>query len=104
MLLSFPVPLDKSTRELISDSVYASSRTLDGRHFSDAFADKRLADTKSIKMGKATPVSAAAYLSSMTTLPSSSRGNMADAIKFIPAQKQPEMNFKVVTKTKGKKK
>lgn len=99
MLLSFPVPLDKSTRELISDSVYASSRTLDGRYFSDAFADKRLADTKAIKLGKQVPVSVASFLGLSASKPS-----MADAIKFIPAQKGPELNFKVVTKSKGKRK
>lgn len=102
MLLSFPVPLDKSTRELISDSVYASSRTLDGRYFTDAFADKRLADTKAIKLGKSVPVSLASYFA--TSSSSSTGKSMADAIKFIPAQKGPELNFKVVTKSKGKKK
>lgn len=97
MLLSFPVPIDKSTRELISEMVYSSSRTLDGRYIADAFADRRTADIKAIKSGKAAlPVKEQPR---EVKIPS-----MADAVKFVPApQKQPD-NFKIVTKSKGKKK
>jgi hypothetical protein len=108
MLLSFPVPLDESTRELVSDSVYASSKVLDGHYFAKAFADKRLADTKAIKAGKATPTSVSSFFGyitpSFSSSSSSRSGSMADAIKFIPAQKEPDSNFKVVTKSKGKRK
>lgn len=101
MLLSFPVPLDKSVRELVSDSVYSASRTLDGRHFADAFADKRLADTKAIKAGKAQP--AATGLGSIAAA-APKQPSAADVLKFVPAPKGPEQNFKIVTKSKGKKK
>ena len=96
MLLSFPLPIDKSTRELISDSVYASSRTLDGRHFADAFADKRQADAKAIKAGKVVPAA--------PVVPAQKPVSFTDAIKFVP-NKPVEPNFKIVTKkqTKGKK-
>lgn len=98
MLLSFPVPIDKATRELISDSVYSSSRTLDGRHFADAFADKRLADSRSIKAGKATPAPSAAVAATP-----SKPGSFTEAIKFVPNRPQ-EPNFKIVTKKKQDKK
>jgi hypothetical protein len=113
MLLSFPVPLDKSVRELISDSVYSSSRTLDGRHFADAFADKRQADHRLIKAGKLQPVTGSALAAllepaggtaGMVAKKQSQQPSMAEALKFIPAPKAPELNFKVVTKSKGKKK
>lgn len=114
MLLSFPVPLDKSVRELISDSVYSSSRTLDGRHFADAFADKRQADHRLIKAGKLQPVTGSALAALLEPAAGPAGGaaakkqsqqpSMADALKFIPAPKAPELNFKVVTKSKGKKK
>ena len=94
MLLSFPVPIDKGTKELIADSVYSSSRTLDGRHFAEAFADKRTSDLRAIKAGKVAIASA--------IVPQKSK-SMADAIKFVPAQ-QPLSDFKIVKpKGKGKK-
>lgn len=106
MLLSFPVPLDKSVRELVSDSVYSASRTLDGRHFADAFADKRAADTKAIKAGKIQPAASGlgSIASNAAAAAQAKQPSMAEALKFIPAPKGPELNFKVVTKSKGKKK
>ena len=104
MLLSFPVPLDKSVRELVSDSVYGASRTLDGRHFADAFADKRLADTKAIKAGTIKPAASGLGSIASNAAAQAKQPSMAEALKFIPAPKGPELNFKVVTKSKGKKK
>ena len=93
MLLSFPVPIDRSTRELIADSVYSSSRTLDGRYFADAFADKRAADVKAIRTGKSTPA---------VIDPAPKVKSMADAIKFVAPPISPTPEFKIVTKSKGK--
>ncbi|KZV76924.1 hypothetical protein PENSPDRAFT_621850 [Peniophora sp. CONT] len=44
MLLSFPLDVDPSTSELISDLIYANSATLDGRRFAAEFASRRKAD------------------------------------------------------------
>lgn len=114
MLLSFPVPLDKSVRELISDSVYSSSRTLDGRHFADAFADRRQADAKAMmKLGSAAAAGGGATTSAdHTGFTASSKAassahqpkvfSMADALRSSPVAKKEPENFKIVTKSKGK--
>lgn len=109
MLLSFPVPLDKSVRELISDSVYSSSRTLDGRHFADAFADRRQADVRAMKAaaanGATSTTSSSFGTPSKATALSSAQPkvfSMADAIRSTPAPKKEPENFKIVTKSKGK--
>lgn len=52
MLLQFPVQADASTLEIISDAVYANSRTLDGRRFAEQFALKRKADAGMSTKGK----------------------------------------------------
>jgi PERQ amino acid-rich with GYF domain-containing protein len=50
MLLTFPVEPGASSRadqlEIISDSVYANSSTLDGRRFAQEFYTKRKADAQ----------------------------------------------------------
>ena len=80
---------------MISDSVYSSSLTLDGRYFADAFADKRAADLKAIKNGKAAP--AASWPAPAAVKPAS----FTEAIKSVP-QKVAVENFKVVSKKPGK--
>jgi len=49
MLLSFPLDPPPSVMEIISDSVYASSATLDGRRFATEFVAKRKADAANAK-------------------------------------------------------
>ncbi|EFP79656.1 uncharacterized protein PGTG_05977 [Puccinia graminis f. sp. tritici CRL 75-36-700-3] len=47
MLLDFPVNPDESVLEIVSDSVYAGSATLDGRRFAKEFNARRIADVAS---------------------------------------------------------
>ena len=49
MLLSFPLDPPPTVMEIISDSVYASSATLDGRRFATEFVAKRKADAANAK-------------------------------------------------------
>lgn len=51
MLLSFPLNPDPTVMEIISDSIYANSATLDGRRFAQEFCTKRKADAKGQKAG-----------------------------------------------------
>ncbi|KAF9584112.1 hypothetical protein BGW38_007532, partial [Lunasporangiospora selenospora] len=44
MLLTFPLNPDPQTVEIIQDSIYASSQSLDGRRFADEFIKRRKAD------------------------------------------------------------
>ena len=90
MLFSFPLDPDSSTLEIISDTIYANSTTLDGRRFAADFVAKRKADVtvRSTIMpdhGKAAthkPVS------------------IADVVKAVPKSTQSEWGFKVVNKKK----
>ncbi|KDE03837.1 hypothetical protein MVLG_05721 [Microbotryum lychnidis-dioicae p1A1 Lamole] len=47
MLLSFPLEISEDVLEIISDSVYANSSTLDGRRFANEFTARRQTDTTS---------------------------------------------------------
>ena len=88
MLLSFPVEPDPSTLEIISDLIYASSTTLDGRRFAAEFVSRRKADVSSRPKG-ATAGSAAKQIS------------IADVVKSQPKPAQNEWGgFKVVNKKK----
>ena len=82
MLLSFPLDVDASTMELISDLIYAHSTTLDGRRFAQEFVSKRKADAVAKKAGKPTLV--------------------ADVVKAQPKPSQQSEwgGFKVVNKKK----
>lgn len=84
MLLSFPLDPDSSTLELISDLIYASSTTLDGRRFASEFVNKRRTDAKtSVANGGSKPLS------------------IADVVKAQPKAAQNEWGgFKVVNKKK----
>ncbi|WBW74341.1 GYF domain protein [Schizosaccharomyces osmophilus] len=44
MLLSFPVESNNEVAEIISDSIYANSTTMDGRRFAGEFMRRRMAD------------------------------------------------------------
>ncbi|GMK55830.1 hypothetical protein CspeluHIS016_0208860 [Cutaneotrichosporon spelunceum] len=88
MLLSFPVDPPASSRaeqqEIIADSVYASSSTLDGRRFAQEFMTRRKADAKRD-----------------TTKPVAKIGSLADVVKTQPKAPAADVGFKVV---KAKKK
>ncbi|KAF9956161.1 hypothetical protein BGZ72_002987 [Mortierella alpina] len=54
MLLSFPLNPDPMTVEIIQDSIYANSQSLNGRQFADEFIKRRKADAYPNGMGHAT--------------------------------------------------
>ena len=85
MLLTFPLNPDPSTVEIIQDSIYANSQSLNGRQFADEFIKRRKAD--------AYPNGGAPASVSGT-----STGNLASS-----GSGASDSSFKVVSK-KGKKK
>ncbi|BEJ15844.1 hypothetical protein CspHIS471_0504490 [Cutaneotrichosporon sp. HIS471] len=88
MLLTFPVDPPASSRgeqqEIIADSVYASSSTLDGRRFAQEFMTRRKADAKRD-----------------TSKPAAKIGSLADVVKTQSKAPAADVGFKVV---KAKKK
>ena len=83
MLLSFPLEPDSPTMEIISDTIYSNSTTLDGRRFASEFVAKRKADARSkSSSGKVKPIS------------------IAEVVKASPKATQQEWGFKVVNKKK----
>jgi PERQ amino acid-rich with GYF domain-containing protein len=95
MLLSFPIDPPASERagqlEIISDSVYANSSTLDGRRFAQEFYARRKADSKR----SSAPTS--------NGTPASKPTSLADVLKTQPKPQGTDLGFKIV-KAKGKKK
>jgi len=89
MLLSFPLDADSSTLEIISDTIYANSTTLDGRRFATEFVAKRKADSAARSKG-------ALDTGKGLVKPVS----IADVVKAVPKPTQPEWGFKVVNKKK----
>ncbi|GAA5860414.1 hypothetical protein JCM3774_000411 [Rhodotorula dairenensis] len=95
MLLSFPLDASADVLEIISDSVYANSSTLDGRRFANDFATRRRNDVAvrypsifakgAIRTAAVKPSSMASVLASANSQP-----------------KQSEWNVKVSTKKKQK--
>ncbi|KAH9927459.1 uncharacterized protein BXZ73DRAFT_90731 [Epithele typhae] len=87
MLLAFPLDPDPSTIEIISDLIYASSTTLDGRRFANDFVSRRKADATSRKGAAAASVAKGL--------------SIADVVKTQPKPAQNEWGgFKVVNKKK----
>ncbi|EEB06237.1 GYF domain-containing protein [Schizosaccharomyces japonicus yFS275] len=93
MLLSFPAENNQETSEIISDSIYANSTTMDGRRFAVEFTTRRIADLN----GKPPTDS---------KLQESSANSWSQVVKSKPKQQQAsEWNsaFKVVTSKKKNK-
>lgn len=90
MLLSFPIDADSSTLEIISDTIYANSTTLDGRRFASEFVAKRKSDfaTHAVKGSTSSGKISAKPVS------------IAEVVKSVPKPAQPEWGFKVVNKKK----
>jgi PERQ amino acid-rich with GYF domain-containing protein len=89
MLLSFPLDPDASTIEIISDTIYSNSTTLDGRRFASEFVSKRKADANARTKGSTNPAQ-----SSVKPV------SIADVVKATPKAAQAEWGFKVVNKKK----
>lgn len=70
MLLTFPLNPDSAVLEIISDSVYAHSSTLDGRRFANEFVTKRKADAKAQKAGTIAPAGRGSSLADSQSQPS----------------------------------
>lgn len=88
MLLSFPLDVDPSTAELISDLIYANSATLDGRRFAAEFASRRKVDAM-----RKSPTGAGVGAGGVTSI--------ADIVKQQPKSVGNEWGgFKVVNKKK----
>ncbi|CUA68164.1 GYF domain-containing protein mpd2 [Schizosaccharomyces pombe 972h-] [Rhizoctonia solani] len=87
MLLSFPLDPSPAVIEIISDSIYANSSTLDGRRFAAEFCQKRKADAAA---ARAKPGSA-----SGAKVP---RASLAEVVKTQPKPVQSEWGFKTVQK------
>lgn len=99
MLLDFPINPDESVLEIVSDSVYAGSATLDGRRFAKEFNIRRNADVMA-RMNNSKPASTRANSSSG---PMKKASTMADAVKSQPALKNDGWGFAVVGAKKKKK-
>ncbi|KAF9569837.1 hypothetical protein CPC08DRAFT_677685 [Agrocybe pediades] len=89
MLLSFPLEPDATTTEIISDTIYSNSTTLDGRRFASEFVAKRKADAVARAKGGTSSGKVAGKPISI-----------ADVVKATPKASQPEWGFKVVNKKK----
>ncbi|WWD21157.1 hypothetical protein CI109_105640 [Kwoniella shandongensis] len=100
VLLSFPIDPAPSARadqlEIISDSVYANSSTLDGRRFAQEFYTKRKSDA-------ARPPSSSSGSGVGSKNVPAKITSLADVVKTQPKSAGGDMGFKVV-KGKGKKK
>jgi PERQ amino acid-rich with GYF domain-containing protein len=104
MLLTFPIDPPASSRpevlEIISDSVYANSSTLDGRRFAQEFFTRRKADAARPNAAKtaagfgSTGISVGGGAAKITTA--------ADVVKIVPKKVEAEAGFKIV-KAKGRK-
>lgn len=89
LLFSFPLEADELTLEVISDTVYANSKTLDGKRFATDFVARRKADARAIRNGTAVPTAGGGG----SRIPS-----MAEAVKSVPSVKAAPEQFKVVVK------
>ena len=89
MLLSFPLDASPDVLEIISDSVYANSSTLDGRRFANEFTARRRLDV------------AARYPQLAAAASKGKPGSMAEALRLQAQPKPAEWNVKVAG---GKKK
>ncbi|EJU00943.1 hypothetical protein DACRYDRAFT_53415, partial [Dacryopinax primogenitus] len=85
MLLSFALDPSPAVVEIIQESIYGNSSTLDGRRFAAEFISKRKADAALKKAGGST-----------------ARTSLADVVKAQPKPASPDWNFRTVVKKKGK--
>ena len=92
MLLTLP-PNESASKEIISDTIYTHSPTLDGRHFADEFLKRRKA------LGSALDSS-----TPPVTSPSSNSGGWNEVLKREKKDPSGEWNsaFKVVAGKKGR--
>jgi PERQ amino acid-rich with GYF domain-containing protein len=96
MLLTFPLDPPPATIEIIQESVYANSPTLDGRRFADEFIKRRKADANGLP------------LNSLLNINTEGKSGKDTGTGNSNTKDDHSMNsagaFKVVTTKKGKKK
>ena len=97
MLLTFPLDPPPATIEIIQDSIYAHSPTLDGRRFADEFIKRRKADANCLPLNSLLNTHTTEGKSSKET--GTSNSNTKDDHSASNAGA-----FKIVTTKKGKKK
>lgn len=104
LLLSFGTDGGKDTREIISDSIYANSATMDGRRFADEWSKRRKEDLKNTN-GQNKSIS---ELTSTLASSSASANDWSDVVKTKPGKQDTEeewnSSFKVQAKKSGKRK
>jgi PERQ amino acid-rich with GYF domain-containing protein len=83
MLLSFPLDVDSSTLELISDLIYEHSATLDGRRFAQDFVARRKADAAGRKNTKGPSIADV-----VRTQPKPVQGNEWGGFKVVNKKKK----------------
>ncbi|KAL5534141.1 hypothetical protein ACEPAG_602 [Sanghuangporus baumii] len=87
MLLSFPLDPDKATKEIIAETVYGASTTLNGRDYAEEFVKKRREDVLSRSKGSSGQAA------------NGKPASLADVVKAQPKQPQNDFgSFKVVKK------
>ncbi|GJN87809.1 hypothetical protein Rhopal_000764-T1 [Rhodotorula paludigena] len=93
MLLSFPLDASADVLEIISDSVYANSSTLDGRRFANDFATRRRNDVA---------VRYPSIFAKGAVRTAGKPTSMAAVLAATPQPAKQEWNVKVSTKNKKK--
>jgi len=113
-LLQFPLDPPQSDLELISDTIYSYSSTLDGRRFAAEFVSKRKADASNAKQQGKIGTSTNAATTSKFSLadgesydpsPSKVSPKSFTPITVVKTQLKPaqtDFGYKVVNKKKGK--
>lgn len=89
MLLSFPLDPDLLTIEIIAETVYGASTTLNGRQFATEFVAKRKADAASAPKSGQNPTN------------NGKAPSLADIVKAPKSAPNNDFGYKVVKK-KGK--
>ncbi|BFZ56389.1 kinesin-like protein [Savitreella phatthalungensis] len=108
LLLSFGTDAGKETQEIISDSVYANSRTLDGRRFAQEWVrrrrdDLRNGDGQNKTVSEHTAAAAAASASGATGgAASDTMGGWNSIVKSNPAPQQDEWSTSIKVKPSRK--
>lgn len=88
MLLNLPA-VEKESREIVAELVYANSSTINGKHFAEEFFKRRLTQTSQPKTGS-----------------SKGKPNWSDIAQSnapIESSSQPDVNFKLVVSKKNRK-
>ena len=101
ILITLP-PNESASQEIISDTIYAHSSTLDGRHFAEEFLKRRKALGPLLDSTSSTVTTTTA--TTATTGSSSGSGGWNEVLKKDKAKDAGEWNsaFKVVAGKKGR--